>query len=1166
MRKVSTGRLPSFLVPWLVSIVLALSVNAADRPEAQVSSCPDLAALISPTTVVITSDWRSEYPFAERFAAGRPSAGDQSEPLIDLDVISFRTAPLVQVDGSGNRAFLPPDLTTFIPELVRQPFVTGGTDLFIVQAASPEAQVLLRTFLEQGGYEIRESIPRFAYLVSLDPAGLGVLQGRPEVFWLGLFQPAFRFASELDYIVAKDPAHELKFTVRLDPATYSTSGEVLGEVNLFGLSVVQVGRDSQAWIARAAGRAMDARLLATLPSVLWVERYAEFRLNNDVARTSGNVTTGRGALAGPIMDVEDVWARGIRGEGQIASASDTGLDTGNIATADSMHWDFGRVGNVSNPMRVIKGYALGRTGDWSDNQASPMFGGHGTHTSGSIVGNGARSGSSPGTNAFTGSHAGIAPKAQFVFQSIMDSGGNLGGLPADLNNLFQSPYNDGARVHSNSWGAAVSGAYTTDSSNTDKFAWNNKDMVITFSAGNSGIDGASWNGSSCAATGAPIDGVIDTGSIGAPGTAKNTITVGAAENYRPTASYEYPAGMCSNATTWGWFSCYGTAPLAADHMANNASGLAAFSSRGPAADGRVKPDIVAPGTFILSTRSSVNQAFEQWGECGVASGEQPYYVYMGGTSMSNPLTAGAATLVRQYYVDGWHANNGGVTNAAAVGAQGFNPSSALVKATLINGAWDMAPGQYGTGATQEIPPGWDTGRDLPNNAEGFGRVDLEHSLFPGSGWGDVSGRTLEVHDVAAGLVTGGLISYTFQVVGNANPLIATLVWTDPWASTAAGTKLVNNLDLVVTGPNGTTKYTPNKVDDTAGTADNLNNVEQVKVSSPAAGNWTLQVKGTNVPGNGTAGTTSQPYALVISGVGCAPPAAPTGIPASRCGTGTVGLSASGAGTGQAYRWYAAPIGGSPLQTGAAAYSTPSISGTTTYYASVFDTAAGCESGRTAVTATVKAQPLTPVVTAPATVAPGHSFTASVPLVSGVSYDWVVTGGSVTAGTGTRQITITAGPSGTVSISITETDLTTLCVSGAGTASVPTSSSAAFYTLSPCRVADTRNASGTFGGPALAAASTRLYPIPLSGCSIPSDAKAVSANLTVTGPTAAGSILVYPANLASPPLASTLNFKAGETRANNAVLMLATDSSGGVNVFNGSAGSTHFVIDVNGYFR
>ena len=88
-------------------------------------------------------------------------------------------------------------------------------------------------------------------------------------------------------------------------------------------------------------------------------------------------------------------------------------------------------------------------------------------------------------------------------------------------------------IHSNSWGAAVAGDYTVDSANADTFMWNNRDMVITFSAGNEGTDANS-------------NGVIDNDSIGAPGTAKNVITVGASENARTD---NYPCDTSLSYTT-----------------------------------------------------------------------------------------------------------------------------------------------------------------------------------------------------------------------------------------------------------------------------------------------------------------------------------------------------------------------------------------------------------------------------------------------------------------------------------------------------------------------------------------------------------------------------------------------------------------------------------------
>jgi subtilisin family serine protease len=172
-------------------------------------------------------------------------------------------------------------------------------------------------------------------------------------------------------------------------------------------------------------------------------------------------------------------------------------------------------------------------------------------------------------------------------------------------------------------------------------------------------------------------------------------------------------------------------------MANNASGMGAFSSRGPTNDSRFKPDITAPGIAIISTRTNQDQEYEQWGTCNVPAGQRSHYLTMGGTSMANPLTAGAATLVRQYYVDGWHANGSDVTNPAPVPAQGFNPSSALVKATLINGAWDMAPGQYGTASPQpEIPrAGTAPQTGTFEQRRRLRRVDVEASSSPARGGG-----------------------------------------------------------------------------------------------------------------------------------------------------------------------------------------------------------------------------------------------------------------------------------------------------------------------------------------------------------------------------------------------------------------------------------------------
>jgi hypothetical protein len=125
----------------------------------------------------------------------------------------------------------------------------------------------------------------------------------------------------------------------------------------------------------------------------------------------------------------------------------------------------------------------------------------------------------------------------------------------------------------------------------------------------------------------------------------------------------------------------------------------------------------------------------------------------------------------------------------------------------------------------------------------------------------------------------------------------------------------------------------------------------------------------------------------------------------------------------------------------------------------------------------------------------------------------------------------------------------------------------FYTVAPCRAVDTRGAAGPYGGPALAAGVERA--IALAGrCGVPATARAVAVNLTVVAPGRAGDVRAYPGGSAA-PLASALNFAAGQTRANNAVLPLAADASGTA-VFRadlaGGAGTAGLLVDVVGYFQ
>ena len=120
----------------------------------------------------------------------------------------------------------------------------------------------------------------------------------------------------------------------------------------------------------------------------------------------------------------------------------------------------------------------------------------------------------------------------------------------------------------------------------------------------------------------------------------------------------------------------------------------------------------------------------------------------------------------------------------------------------------------------------------------------------------------------------------------------------------------------------------------------------------------------------------------------------------------------------------------------------------------------------------------------------------------------------------------------------------------------------FFTITPCRVIDTRQLAGPYGGPSLSPLGTRNVTV-AGQCGIPATAKSVVINVIVTNPGALGYLVLYPGNTPA-PLASTINFRAGQTRANNGIVPLG--AAGDVAVSSGSAGSLDFLLDVNGYFE
>lgn len=649
---------------------------------------------------------------------------------------------------------------------------------YLVQfpAAVTEAQ---RTWLESTT-QVRGYIPENAYIVWATPSEMAAIAANPDVFWTGEWKKEYKTvrlhaakraaASDSDtarwmqvgsLLTDDEGAASLRARLEALPATVRSAFP-----RLDGSSAVAFLTDSQ----------IDE--VASWPDVDWIEPKLQPRLHSDKAVLPNmmNVT--------PAWKAISAGGLGLTGAGQVVAVADTGCDKG--STSD-IHADF--TGRIKAGYGWING-AYKSSASWADTDA------HGTHVCGCILGSGAQS---------SGQFRGVAYEAQLVVQGCQE---DLDGLPDDAQDLFKQAYSQGARIHSDSWGldTNLAAQYVYDAVYADGYMWTNQNFLALFAAGNDGID-------------KNRDGVIDPGSVTPPSTAKNCLCVGAAENYRSSGGY--------STTTWGgaWGSDYPTAPIKGDKISGTTTpqGLAAFSGRGPTADGRFKPDIVAPGTDIVSVRSRVAQD-DGWGEYNT------HYLYEGGTSMATPLTSGATTLVRQWLVD----------------RQGIaEPMAALMKALLINGARDMAPGQYGTGSTQEI-----TAR--PDRSQGFGHVNLYNALEPGDG-------NFLVFATNKFTTTGA--NYTTHIAvgqANAGKYILTLAWQDYPGTSGASKTLVNDLDLTVTSPSGTVYY-PNNY----GTLDHTNNVEFIEFTAPETGSYTVNVNAYKI--SKTTGVGSQPFALVMRG-------------------------------------------------------------------------------------------------------------------------------------------------------------------------------------------------------------------------------------------------------------------------------------------------------------
>lgn len=380
------------------------------------------------------------------------------------------------------------------------------------------------------------------------------------------------------------------------------------------------------------------------------------------------------------------------GSGQLVTVADTGFDNGKT-DAENIHPAFKSCPSV----QLV---AVGRPDQTDDPN------GHGTHVAGSVLGSGLSTelGGSSSTSTSNGKPAisvqGTATGANLLLQSLLTSDKKLktGSPPETIANLFQPAYDapHNSRIHTNSWGrtwtwdTTARGPYPYYGEAIDTFVNTNQSMVLVFAAGND--HGKKSD-----------DGTVPTAQIGSQAAAKNCITVGASQSSRRYDGWKYDANA---------------APIAD----KDTFAMASFSSVGPTMEKRIKPDIVGPGTAILSAKSRNSLDSDTWNPKYVGVSGDPLWGFLSGTSMSTPLVAGCVAVIRQALLSAKLSNLGSASS----------PTAALIKALLIHYATDMSGmhqvATWDDNAQKTIMTTVEYG-PMPDFNCGYGRVNVDAVLL-----------------------------------------------------------------------------------------------------------------------------------------------------------------------------------------------------------------------------------------------------------------------------------------------------------------------------------------------------------------------------------------------------------------------------------------------------
>ncbi|MBX3388906.1 MAG: S8 family serine peptidase [Phycisphaeraceae bacterium] len=598
-----------------------------------------------------------------------------------------------------------------------------------------------RALLAQTGARLGDYLPANAYLADLSRADLDAIAALGFVRWAGEWRPEWKIEPQIGSRAFSSEERK----------AIASAGEVLVQAYLFdGVPADVAKREIESFTGATVEDSVriggmetlavriplaNVRELSNADSIRFVEELPEF--------TERSNTNTRWIVQSNISNSTPLYDAGIHGEGQIIGIMDGGFQPAHCSFSDpALAITTGNTPGVFPTHRKVAAYNV------------PLVSSsHGTHVAGTAMGN-----QSGEVNDNT---RGIAYNARVCFRTYSTP---VSAFPIDVH--LTTHANQGATVHTNSWGDDGTTAYNAICRAIDLFSYDHEDNLVCFASTN-------------------------LSALKNPENAKSVLAVG------KSGGSGSQTGSCSTLS-------------------------------GPTADGRRKPEVFAPGCSTISASSSTS--------CGTTT--------MTGTSMASPAVAGAASLIRQYFTDGFY------PTGAKVPSNSLVPSGALLRAMLTNSSVDMTAYP----SPNQVPP---------NRYEGFGRILLDNAVYLA---GDA--RKLLVKDIrntsGSALTTSSVSTTNFRVQGSGQSLRVTMAFSDAPATIPTSFAPVNDINLRVIDPFGNV-YLGNVINattglsQTGGGADAINSIELVVLNSPATGNWRAEVVGAAV----NVGT--QGFGLVITG-------------------------------------------------------------------------------------------------------------------------------------------------------------------------------------------------------------------------------------------------------------------------------------------------------------